>query len=220
MSRIIRGIFGGRSESEKILGRFQPTGFTTPGLSGTFANDRFTLRRGGEASDALGAVGSLSQEQASAFRGLRDRVQPGFGELTRTRIDAIRGAGKRAVGNLREELGKRRVLGSTFASREIASTEAEFGRLEEQSRAESFLQEVALTGQLIKEEFSASLEGVLTVLKQLNFETAIGAQLSSNTSQLINANLTAQAEAQAAQQSAGESFINNLISTFFPIGGD
>ena len=61
-------------------------------------------------------------------------------------IDAIRSAGKRTIGNLREELGKRRVLGSTFASREIASTEAEFGRIEEQSRAESFLQELTLTG--------------------------------------------------------------------------
>ena len=215
MSRIIKGIFGGTSESEKILQRFQPTGFTTPGLSGTFANDRFTLRRGGEAGDAISDVGALSQEQASAFRGLRDRVRPGFGELTRTRIDAIRGAGKRAVGNLREELGKRRVLGSTFASREIASEEARFGQLEEQSRAESFLQEVALTSQLIQQEFSASITGVLEILKQLNFETAIGAQLSANTSRLINDNLTSQAEAQSAQQAAGEDFLGTLMALIF-----
>lgn len=215
MSRIIKGIFGGTSSSERILQRFKPTGFSSPGLSGTFANDRFTLRRGAEAGEALADVGSLSQEQASAFRGLRGRVRPGFGELTRTRIDAIRSAGKRTIGNLREELGKRRVLGSTFASREIASEEARFGQIEEQSRAESFLQELALTGELIKEEFSSSISGVLEVLKQLNFETSIGAGLSANASSLINDNLTSQAEARAAQQAVGEDFLGTVLGFIF-----
>ncbi len=215
MSRIVKGIFGGRSSSEKILQRFKPTGFSTPGLSADFANDRFTLRRGAEAGEALSDVGRLSQEQAGAFRSLRDRVKPGFGELTRTRIDAIRTAGKRTIGNLREELGKRRVLGSTFASREIASEEARFGQIEEQSRAERFLQELALTGELIKEEFSSSISGVLEILKQLNFETAIGAGLSQSASAQLNANLIAQSEARAAQQAAGEDFLGTVLGFIF-----
>ncbi|KKL57869.1 hypothetical protein LCGC14_2231090 [marine sediment metagenome] len=205
----------GKSSGEKRLARFQPASFSSPGLSGTFKDNRFTLRRGAETSEALGDIRSLSQEQAGAFRGLRDRVKPGFGELTRTRIDAIRNAGKRTIGNLREELGKRRVLGSTFASREIASTEAEFGRIEEQSRAESFLQELALTGELIKEEFSSSISGVLEILKQLNFETAIGAGLSQSASAQLNANLIAQSEARAAQQAAGEDFLGTVLGFIF-----
>ena len=211
MSRIVKGIFGGKSKSEKILKRFQPTEFTTPGLSSTFADDRFTLRRGAEAETAVADLRSFSKEQAGEFRDLRSRVRPGFGELKRTRVEAIRAAGSRTIGNLREELGRRRVLGSTFASREIASTEAEFGRIEEQTRAESFLQELALTGQLIKEEFSSAISGVQDVLKQLNFETLIGTQLSTSASAQINANLMAQAKAREAQQAVGESFINNLL---------
>lgn len=217
MSRIIKGIFGGTSSSERILQDFRPTAFSTPGLSGSFANDRFTLRRGAEAGTALQDIRRLGEERASEFRDLRKDVRPGFGRLTRARVEAIRTTGRRVVGNLRESLGRRRVLGSTFASREIASQESEFGRQEEVARAESFLQELGLTSQLITEEFNSSIGAVRDVLQQLNFETTIGANLSTAASAQINANITAQAEARAAQQAAGESFIDNLIGTFFPI---
>ncbi len=206
----IKKIFG-KSSGEQALANFQPVSFSSPGLSGTFKDNRFTLRRGEEAGAALGDIRSLSQEQAGAFRGLRDRVRPGFGELTRTRIDAIRSAGKRTVGNLREELGKRRVLGSTFASREIASTEAEFGRIEEQSRAESFLQELVLTGELIKEEFSAALQGIGITLQQLNFESALAANLSQSASDQLLAAAGASAEVAAARRSGNMELFMELF---------
>ncbi len=221
MSRIIKGLFGGKSSSEKILQRFQPTGFAAPGLTGTFdkAANRFTLSRSAEGNQTIADLRKAFEGRAAEFRGLRSDVKPGFGRLTRARVEAIRGAGQRAVGNLREELSKRRVLGSTFASREIASVESEFGRQEEFARAESFLQELGLTGELIKEEFSSLITGFQTILGQLNFETSLAANLANSASAQLNANLTAQAEARAAQQAVGESFLNNIIGAFFPTFG-
>ncbi len=210
----IKKIFG-KSSGERALANFQPVSFSSPGLSGTFKDNRFTLSRGDETSAALGDIRGLSQEQAGAFRGLRDRVRPGFGELTRTRIDAIRSAGKRTVGNLREELGKRRVLGSTFASREIASEEARFGQIEEQSRAESFLQELSLTGELIREEFSSAIGGIETILKQLNLESTIAAQLSQSAGQQIASLLPAREQAAAARREGNANFFAELIGLFF-----
>lgn len=213
MSRIFKGIFGGRSSSEKILQRFQPTGFSAPGLTGTFDKgaNRFDVQRTGEGARTIADFRKAFEGRAAEFRGLRADVKPGFGRLTRSRVEAIRGAGQRAVGNLREELAKRRVLGSTFASREIASTEAEFGRQEEFARAESFLQELGLTGELIKEEFGSLISGFAAMLQQMNFETALSANLANNASAQLNQNLQAQAGAREAQQAVGESFINNLL---------
>ncbi len=211
MGRIVKGIFGGRSKSEKILQRFKPVGFSSPGFDATFEDNRFTLTRGAEGQTAIDDIRRLSGERAAEFRGLREDVKPGFGRLTRARVETIRNTGKRVVGNLRESLSRRRVLGSSFAGREIASQEAEFGQQEERARAESFLQELALTGDLIKEEFAGSLESIQQILQQLNFETTVGANLAANASGLLNQNIIAQAEARAAQQAVGESFINNLI---------
>lgn len=215
MSRIFKGIFGGRSKSEEIIDRFQPVGFRTPGLNATFANDEFNLSRGAEGQSAIDALLRTSRERTSAFRGLRRNVTPGKGELTRTRVEGVRATGERTVGNLREELSKRRVLGSSFAQREVASAEAEVGRQEDVVRAESFLQELALSGNLLKEEFAGSISAIQDVLKQLNIETAIGAQLSQSASAQVNANLIAQGEAQAAQQAAGESFLDNILTLIF-----
>ena len=213
MSRIFKSIFGGRSKGEEILQRFTPSGFSAPGLTGRFdkGSNQFNLSRTGEGNQTIADLRKAFEGRAAEFRGLRSDVKPGFGRLTRTTVEAIRNAGQKTVGNLQEELAKRRVAGSTFASREIASTEAEFGRLEKQARAESFLQELALTGELIKEEFASTISGFQAILQQLNFETGLAANLADNASRQLNANLFAQAGAQQAQQEVGESFINNLL---------
>ena len=89
-------------------------------------------------------------------------------------------------------------MGSTFASREIASTESEFARLEEKARAESFLQELELTRQLISDEFRASIGGAAAVLDQLNFESSLAAELANSASQQNQATAVARAELHSA----------------------
>jgi hypothetical protein len=222
MSRIVKGIFGGSSKSEQIIRKFQPVGFSTPGglsadfvPSGTGGGGSFNLTRGEETNQAISALVGSGVEARRGFSRLRGQVRPGFGRLTQSRVEAIRGAGERTVGNLREELSRRRVAGSSFAQREIASTEAEFGRLEEQSRAEALIQEIGLTGQLIGQEFQSALQTILPILKQLNIESSIAAGLATNASAQINANLVAQGEAQAAQQAAGEDFLGTIAGLIF-----
>lgn len=86
------------------------------------------------------------------IRGLRGELRPGFGRLTRSRVEELRGLRGRAVGNLREELSRRRVLGSSFAAREIGALESEFAQQEDQIRAEAFMQELDATNQLLMQE--------------------------------------------------------------------
>src|SRR3990167_9069073 len=205
MVSIVKGLFGGKSKSEKILQRFTPAGFSTPGLTGTFdkGTNTFSVSRTEEGQRTLDSLRGGFEGLATELRGLRPQVAPGFGRLTESRVQAIRGAGQRAVGNLREELSRRRVLGSSFAQREVVATQAEFGRQEEQARAESFLQDFDATRELIGQEFQASIAGSAAVLDQLNFETGLGAQLSNASSQQMQQNILAQAQARAANEAGG-----------------
>ena len=216
MVGIVKGLLGKKSSAEKRLERFTPAGFTAPGLTGKFDKgaNRFDVRRTGEGERALSELRGGFDELSGEIGGLREDVRPGFGRLTRSRVEAIRGAGKRAVGNLREELGKRRVLGSTFATREVASTEAEFGRMEESARAESFLQELDLTRQLIGEQFQASIAGASAVLQQLNFETGLAAQLGDSASRQMQTTNIAMAEARNAQEESAGGFLGTVIGIF------
>ncbi len=65
--------------------------------------------------------------------------------------------------------------------------------------------------QLIGEEFGAITEGAAVLVDQNNLDAALAANLSTATSNILNANLTAQAEARAAQEQAGEDFIGTLV---------
>lgn len=180
------------------------------------------------------------------IRALREDVRPGIGRITRSRVQALRGLGESAVGSLREELARRRVAGSSFAEQEIGSLRAQFAREEDRVRAESFLQEMEATNDLILQElgvlgaegdvigqetaialqeagltdlsfqslqqaFESSIASAQATLQQLNVESGLAAQLSTVASTLINENLTAQAEAQAAQDAGALNFLGDVI---------
>ncbi len=232
MTRIVKGLFGGKSSSEGILQRFRPVGFQSPGATGSFdaGSNTYSLLRTPERSAAISSVVSGFNAQSQAMAGLRPQVAPGFGRLTRgiqastqERIAALRGEGRRTVGNIRENLARRRLAGSSFQASEVAAAEAEFARAEDTARAESavaeaqaFISEIGLTSDLIKEEFGAAVAGAETVLRELNFDTSTVASLAGLSSQLINDNLTAQAEARAAQEAAGEDFLGTMLGIFMP----
>lgn len=230
MSRIVKGIFGGKSASEGILQRFRPVSFAAPGATGTFdqASNTFSLTRTPAREAAVGNLVRGFDAQAQAFRGLRGSVAPGAGRLsqglqasTQARIAALRGEGRRTVGNIRENLARRRLAGSSFQASEVAAAEAEFAMREDQVRADSavaeaqgFLQEIGLTTDLIGKEFSSSIAGLSTVLQDLNFDTAVVTELAGLSSQLMNDNLRAQAEARSAQEAAGEDFLGTILGAF------
>lgn len=230
MSRIVKGLLGGKSKSEGILQRFSPVSFAAPGATGTFdrARNTFSLSRTPAREAAVGNLVQGFDAQASALRGLRGSVAPGAGRLsqglqasTQARIAALRGEGRRTVGNIRENLARRRLAGSSFQASEVAAAEAEFAMREDQVRADSavaeaqgFLQEIDMTRSLINEEFGASISGLSTILQDLNFDTATVTQLAGLASQLMNDNLRAQAEARSAQEAAGEDFLGTIIGAF------
>ena len=214
MTGIVRGLLGKESKAEKILGRFKPVGFSGGGLSGGFNKDsnKFELTRNAEGNTAVAGLTESFEARKSAFAGLKSRVAPGFGEVTRTTVDAIRRAGSRTVGNLREELSKRRVAGSSFAQREIAGVEAQFGELEAKTRAESKLQELGVTIELTNQETAAATEGATALLKQLNIEGSLAAALGQATSQQIQNNLFAQAQARASSEAGAAEFVASIAT--------
>ena len=214
MSGIIDGLLGKKSKSEKILQRFSPAGFSGGAFSGSFdkGSNSFDLTRTDAGNSAVAGLVKSFDERKQAFSGLKSRVAPGFGEVTRTTVDAIRRAGSRTVGNLREELSKRRVAGSSFAEREIAGIEAQFGELEAKTRAESKLQELGVTIDLTNQETAAAVAGSEALLKQLNIEGSIAASLGQASSQQMRANNLAQAQARASSQAGAAEFVSTIAS--------
>jgi hypothetical protein len=227
MTRIVRSLLNLPSPSENTLNRFRPTGFASAGLTGAYdrSTNTFNLTRTPEREAALAGVTGAYAAKQQAFAGLREQVTPGFGKLTTAmkqstaeRIAAIRDEGRRTVGNIRENLARRRLAGSSFQSSEVAAGEAEFARKQDVARAEgavgeanAYLSELEASSALMKEEFDSSIASAATILQDLGFDADIVSKMAALSSQLWNDNLKAQAEARAAQDAASEDFIGTII---------
>ena len=96
----------------------------------------------------LGTIRTRSGQLRQDVDALRAQVVPGFGRLTEARVKAIKDRRDEAIGNLRESMARRKVLGSSFAEDAITRAELTFAQEEEAARATSAVEEMALTGDL------------------------------------------------------------------------
>jgi len=201
VSSVSDAITGGSDSAMKPLKDFKPTPFRTAGLSGSTQDGTFQLTRSGQLTNALSGVQGSLTGRAQGFRDLIPQTASGFGALTEAGVNRLQDKRRRAVGNLRENLARRRVSGSSFGSDALARAEAEFAREEEDFRAQTGLQEIDTTMRLIDAATQADTQAAQTTLKQLNFESELGAKLSSDISQLMSRN--AEMQSQVATEFAG-----------------
>lgn len=184
----VLGALGGSGKTD--VGKINPTiaGFSSPGLSGKFNRDtnQFDISRSSNLTGLLSRTQSLSQGLGDDIKGLRSLVAPGVSQLRASQLDALEGRRRKAIGNLRENLGRRRVLGSSFGADALARTEAEFAREQADIEAQTSLVELQQTRELIQQEAQARLQGVQVALSQANLESSLGAQLSQGATTAIN----------------------------------
>lgn len=194
----------GRDQAAAAVQNFKPVGFTGGGLRGTFSNNQFNIRPTAARNQTIGGIQSTFNQQAEALRGQRDDVRPGFGRLTTSRLQEVENARRRSIGNLQENLARRRVLGSSFGQDALTRAELEFAQEAESAAAESFVQELELTNQLINQEFEASRGAFQTQLDQMNLEAGLAAELSKGASTIMAALTKVRAEGlfESAQEEA------------------
>jgi len=168
------------------------------------------------------------------------RVAPGFGDLTKARVNTIQNAGRASASDLRSNLAKRRVLGSSFADDAMTRNQMEFAQQEEAARAQSFLEEMDLQNQLSTQRFNQQVAQIQTTqamaidaftadraadqvkMEELNKQLSVVTGMLQSAQQIAQTN--AQNEAQARQQEAQAkgglmSSIGNQLGSMFSSSG-
>jgi len=186
---------------------YKPPSINAGGLSGKAGSITASPQR----TDLVNNVANLYGQEGDAYGGMLPLVSPGFGALTKAAVDSINNAKSVAIGNLRDNLQRRSVMGSSFGQDALTRANAEFGQQENQARASSFLQELALTNQLTQQQYAAHRNQFQTGLDELNLEANAGTQLASQATAQLGANARMQAQLDAyAQQGAGRFFGQTL----------
>lgn len=191
---------GGSSSASSSTAQTAMPNFTAGGLTGKRKGGTYNVTADPARTQLVGDIRNTFDTQADLTAGLRAKVAPGMSELRAVRLQEIENARSRAVGDLRENLSRRRVLGSSFGADALARAENEFGAEKAKASAESFLQEMDLTNKFIQEEYQQRRAGFQTSLGELNLQAEVATKLTGLASQHLAAaaNLDAQLAAQSA----------------------
>ena len=185
-------------------------GLTAGGLRATASGNGVNVTSDPGRRSLVNRTSRSFLDQSKELAALRETVAPGVSDLRASRLQAVEDARNRSIGNLRENLQRRRVLGSSFGADAIGRQEAEFAREAERVEAESFLQELDLTTQLLAQETQARTNSFQTRLNELNLQTDLAADIQSKIAGDLNSNARFQAQlaiqagqfnARSAQQS-------------------
>jgi hypothetical protein len=210
-------LFGGKSGSAQApLSNYQSPGFSAGGLKASAdASGTYTVTPSKGRMGYVTGVADQYGAQADELAALRARVAPGISELRASRLSEIENARQSAIGNLRENLQRRRVLGSSFGNDALARAEAEFGKERERVASESFLQEIGLTSDFVAQEYNARRSVFQTGLDELNLQADIATKLTTGAATQLGANARTLAQLNAAEQAGTGKFLGQ---TFAPVG--
>ena len=194
VGKLVGGIFGGGSVKQPKFDFFP--NITTPAF-------RLKTAPGGAVNLTRLSDTQRFPKILSNLADLRGEVRPGVGRFTEAAVDAIRSAKEDTLGNVRQQLQRRRVQGSSFANAQLAGIEAAFGREEALFRGQALLQEIDQTFRIINQELKVKISNF-----QAEFvELGIAANVAGFVTEALSAQAVVDKETAAeAAKGAGAAF--------------
>lgn len=210
---LINQAYGGAGGGNTVLG------IAGGGLTGgRVGNTISVLPDAGRVGLVSGLQQSYSQ-QGQDVRGLMAKVAPGYGDLTKSALANIEADRNRTIGDLRDNLQRRRVLGSSFATDALARADAEFALKKEQVRSEAFLKELDATSQLMQQAHAADQASFNAGLTELNLEGNVALELARYGTAALSQNAQVQAQLLSQAAISNNSTIGTLLEDATPIIG-
>lgn len=158
LGKLAGGLFGASQAGG--IPRFDfSTNITTPSFNLKSGGGATTLTRTGFPQRFSSELGNLAD--------LRGQVRPSFGRFTEAAVESIRRAKADALGTARQQLQRRRVLGSSFGNAQLAAIEQKAGRDEFSARADALLKEIDQTFRIINQESELKIKNFKFELDEL-----------------------------------------------------
>ena len=194
----ITDMFGGSEDTRVNANPVQPriSNLNTAGFNLTNDGSAINVGRTGDLQKTVDALGTTRLGANTGLADIAGLVGPGFEGLRASRLRAAKDNSRAAIGNLKSNLNKRSVLGSSFAGDALVRAGLEGQKEEDRIIAESKLQEIGVKTQLIQQASDISLKTIQAELDQFNKEANIGQQASAQELQAATANAALAADAE------------------------
>lgn len=194
-----------------------PVSLATGGLSLTNDGGRgFTATRSPQLQSLIDQISGINTDTADQLGSLLPILGPGYGAITDARVNAIRDKATSSISDLRDNLSRRRILGSSFAQDSLGRVQSEFAKAEGEAKAQSFLEELDATTKLITQRGALLSAAAEKQLSQLNLDFQQASNLINGTQQVLASNAQALADiavANASGAGAGNAGIVKSVSS-------
>lgn len=198
---------------------YKPGGFFSGGLSATYgAGGNYRVSESPELKSEIGQLQSTFGQEAKDLATLRGTVAPGYSLFRKAGLADIAQQGQANISNLRDTLAQRRILGSSFANSSLSQAQADIEKERTDFIAQSYLQELSASNQLIQEQYQAATQQYKVGIDQMNFEAGIAADLTKSANQTMASVATAQAQLDAQNAAANAAGMGKMIGTAAAIG--
>lgn len=211
----LSGMFGGNQVSApNVMSMVNPTGFSGGGLSGNFSGNSYGVKASAGRNAAVGGVADTFGAQAGDIAGLRSQFTPGFSNLRQSLMTDLGNQRTQALGNLRDNLAQRRVLGSSFAQNSLTNSDMAYQQGIQQISTQTFMQELGAQQQLIQQQYTAARGQFQTHLDEMNLEAGIATNLTSQATQALTSAATTQAQLDMQASIANQKQNSDMASGF------
>lgn len=173
---------------------YAPPSFSGGGLTGTFSNNGYTVSPSVARTGSVGGLSRTFGNLANQYKNLAGTITPGFSAFRQAGLNTLENRRVQAIGNLRDNLARRRILGSSFAQDALSRANAEYAQNEANFQADAYMKELQASDQLIQQEYSAATDQFKTQLNEMNLEANLGAQLTQSAMTTMANVATAQAK--------------------------
>lgn len=188
--------------------QYSSPGFNAGGLSTSFSGNNYNVSPDANRTGVVNDISSNFRNLGDITGGLRATVGPGFNDLLNARLNSLGDSATSAIGDLRQNLQARRVLGSSFGQDTISRAQSEFQRNRDSIIADNFTKSLDANNQLLKQQYDAYNQSFQANLGELNLEANIANGLTGKASEILAAN--AQTTAKLQEDASKENVKNNI----------
>ena len=162
-----------------------PTGFSGGGLTASFGGNSYGVtadaNRTGAVSNLAGTYGDLG----NTYGDLLKTVAPGASASLTAQLQDQDNQARSAIGNLKQNLQARRILGSSFGQDTISRANNTVQQQRDATIAQNYQQEFENTSQTIAAQHAAYAQQYQTGLDELNLESGTASGLVSGANSVL-----------------------------------
>lgn len=177
--------------------------FNAGGLSTQFNNGTATVTSDTNRAGQVTGISDAFAAQAAKLGELAGQIAPGTSALRSAQLQDIENSRRAAIGDLRENLNRRRVLGSSFAQDALIRADKDYNEQSAKVIAETYMTELEATHTLANETFAATRQQFATLLNESNLQAGIAGELASQATEVMSAATRLKSQLMASIASQG-----------------